>query len=1152
MIDNREQAAMSQEAFNRNEEKTLLARYLAHRVCDRASGRSEAECLKNPPHDVYFVGNLRPRPAEDEYDGFLSELINKLAPAAFGAEFALSPTADTVTINVTLRWSCYYRVFPSLEQQRSRCQNEVDEENAEPMHDVELEGSVQEAVIEEEDRDELERQREEEDRRAEVESPEITESVTERRRNRRSTDSLFIRFRKIICEASGPVVLQRTEGATWTANRDALQVALDEETRRAQQMALDDPDHIRTDGAPDARVRISEENLSDQAAYDAFLATLNHDVTPEWLWQVGVDFRPPGDHSAETIVPIFEFINASPASGHRNNEPFLFDAEAAFEIKEAEPRPFRIELAPQDFRYDHHLWGRGFNCALEREDKAPDHFYTTHAPIYEQLHYATQTVPEASFASLATDPIPVLSEVLDAMESYTDVWEHARCVYEAQDPGWRTDHGDAFRRDVATFGREIEAFRRGLTLIELDPDTQLAFRLTNETFRRLGDHPTRPKTAWRLFQIVFIVSQIPGMVALRDPNGPDAAEREQVDIIYFPTGGGKTEAYLGTAVFHCFFDRLRGKTAGVTAWTRFPLRLLTLQQTQRMADAIGVAELVRLEQTNEPRLISNVDPFAVGYFVGSEATPNEILNPRNNKYSKPKDEVVWSHANDSEQRQHWQRVIKCPFCRTDTVEVDFDADQVRVVHRCSNDNCAFPNGEIPVYVVDNEIYRYLPAVIVGTIDKLAGLGNQRKFSQLLGHVTGRCTLHGYYAEKCCQKDCEWHQGRRRKKGLDQPLPEGLSGPTLFIQDELHLLKEGLGTFDGHYETFTQQLRAEFGQHSTLKVIASSATIEAFDRQVEHLYGRDRGVARRFPGPGPTLQDSFYAQTRDYPQRLFVGILPHNKTIFNAILELIELYHRETLQLRDLPAGTGNPYGGTLQPDTPEWTNELDNYLTSLTYFLATRELDSIHTDLEGDTNGRLRQDGFNPLTIHELTGGTNTAKVTRILDRLERMANPDVADAVLATSMVSHGVDVDRFNAMIFYGMPRMTAEYIQASSRVGRAHVGVVFTCLHPVRERDRSHYVYFKKYHEYLGQLVEPVAINRWATFSMDRTLPGLFMGILLQLHANLQEGRLETTWIELAPESTTCANSWRRKLPLVVLLRMISFPCSKQPTSVTSAME
>jgi hypothetical protein len=163
-------------------------------------------------------------------------------------------------------------------------------------------------------------------------------------------------------------------------------------------------------------------------------------------------------------------------------------------------------------------------------------------------------------------------------------------------------------------------------------------------------------------------------------------------------------------------------------------------------------------------------------------------------------------------------------------------------------------------------------------------------------------------------------------------------------------------------------------------------------------------------------------------------------------------------------------------------------------------LDSIQTDIVGDVNPNLERDGYLPVELQDMTGGTSTDAVTRILERLEQPSTPESSpDAVLATSMISHGVDVDRLNAMIFYGMPRQTAEYIQASSRVGRSHVGIVLNCLHPARERDQSHYTYFAKYHEFIGQLVEPVAINRWARFSIKRTMPGLFMGVLLQILSN-----------------------------------------------------
>jgi hypothetical protein len=1084
------------------QEETLLAQHLAERVCSRALGRNEDECLRNAPRDVYFIGNLRPRPVDDD----LGELINKLAPMAFGAEFRFEPKSDEVTIKVKVQWSCYYRVFPTYSQQRKHQQQIAESENDAGSSEVSATASTissqadaQRPSNSQEEPDDadhtLEVEQEQEEQRAEVESPEVVESSRDRRRGRVPQDSLAIRYRKIPCAAVGEIIMRRDAAGDWSRDVSNLQAALDQETARAQQVALNDAERVRTTGAPDDKIKVREDALNSEADYEAFLRSLQTDVVPVWQWEIASEVRLNDELDSTDQVVAIEFINASPEANNRdasafnpNIEPFLFDTQATFIFIDATVQPFELELAPRGFRYNRDLWGRGFNCAVEGET---DVFTTTHTPIYKQKRYETQEDPPANFADLANDPIPALRTIFAAMESYKQKWEEERQRYIVENPDWESsEFSSEFDRDFRQFEDEIERFRRGCNLIRTNQDVRLAFQLTNQTFRRLGDHPRKPKTKWRLFQIVFLISQIPSITALADPNSPDVAEREMVDIIYFPTGGGKTEAYLGTIVFHCFFDRLRGKTAGVTAWTRFPLRLLTLQQTQRMADVIGVADLVRREQ-QDPRLSNrDVDKFAVGYFVGAEATPNELVSPAY-RYANPKDSVSWSQANDGNARQQWKRVISCPSCRTSTVQVDFDSNATRIIHRCTQPNCAFPNGEIPIYVIDNEIYRYLPCVVVGTIDKLASLGNQRKLSQVFGQVDGRCTLHGYYKGKCCQKDCSGEQLLRPGR------PRGLSGPTLFVQDELHLLKEGLGTFDGHYETFTQQLQREFDpSFPALKVIASSATIEAFERQVKHLYGRDE--ARIFPGLGPNSQESFYAQTRNYPSRLFVGILPHNKTIFNTILELVEFYHRETHRLKNLPAGQPNPYGGILSPGSLEWHRLMDFYITSLTYFLANRELDSIRVDLEGDVNPNLQPDL--ELEIFELTGGTSTDRVTSVLDRLEQPATShSTADTVLATSMISHGVDVDRFNGIIFYGMPRQNAEYIQASSRVGRSHVGIVFNCLHPARERDQSHYTYFVKFHEFLGQLVEPVAINRWAKFSVNRTLPGLFMGVLLQLIAN-----------------------------------------------------
>ncbi len=1069
-------------------EEQALASYLGSQVIGRASGEAHSECLRTYPRDRYFIGNLRSAGglvADEREPGFsqagMSELVNKLAPVAFGAEFRVRLQESHFAVQVKLRWACYYRVFPTYEQQLEHQRGRVplagstaeqergnepltlgnDEQSPRPDDEDGVEGVEVEAAL----------------------------SPSDRRARREPQDTLFIRYRKILCSTIGRVCVQQSQDGNWHCDLTRLEAATETEWARVQHRIQQDEGRLRTRGMQDTRIQVPESALRSPTTYAAFCHSLTHEILHDWRWRIDASVRSQdktaGSHD---WVLSMAFTNATPMPDTSPNvEPFLFEPRAHFTFEDCEVLPFEVQLAPRGFRYDRNIDARGLNCGVEHVGQnGPVEYVTTNTPRYDQMRYITQPQPEARFRDLAARPIETLNKVLEAMTSYLGVWDEWQVYFEGTE-GWCGEHAEEFASARHLFESEIDRFRMGIETIASNADANTAFRLTNETFARTG------REAWRLFQLVFLASQVPSIVALVCDESPAIPERQIVDVIYFPTGGGKTEAYLGTIVFHCFFDRLRGKKAGVTAWTRFPLRLLTLQQTQRSAEIVGLAELVRRTRVNEPRLTGeDVAGFAVGYFVGKDATPNEIVAPRSNESPSPE----WSIANDAEARQRWKRVYRCPACRTNTIFVDFEEETSRLIHRCSNPHCEFPDGRLPVYVVDMEIYRYLPSLIVGTIDKLAGIGNQRKLSSVLGRVDGTCPVHGYYTgDRCAQKDCT------ERNRLVPGTPDGLSGPTLFVQDELHLLKEGLGTFDAHYETFVQRLMAEFGARQPSKIIASSATIEAFDRQVEHLYGRPPGQARVFPGMGPALGESFYGTTLSYPQRVFLGIIPHNKTLFNAILELVQYYHETLQDLVRLSPGSANPWQGSTQPGTDDWTLLLDPYSTSLTYFRKTLDLHSAKTDLQNAVNVDLQEMGYRDLVIAELTGSTTTDEVARILQQLEtdRPAPGSAPDAVLATSMVSHGVDIDRLNTMIFYGMPLQVAEYIQASSRIGRAHVGLILVCLHPARERDQSHYQYFTKFHEFLGQLVEPVAINRWSRFSADRTLPGLFMATLLQLIAN-----------------------------------------------------
>jgi len=1051
-------------AWTPAEEEGLVG-YLVTRLLDRAAGRLEVECNLNNPRDVYFLGNLRSRAEMAAQGGLPSELLNKLAPVAIGAEVQLANVRESAATAITVNWAFYYRAFPTYGQQRRHQEAmriRLDEGPEEPAPQ-EAEG--------EQAAPENERGRRGARQRARQEAAMA------------ARDNLALRFKRIDASATARIPIAEVDQA-GDLDLSALQNAIAREVLRCKEIVAQDPDALRVGNRQTKNIPVPSDALASEEAYNAWKRTFTNAVVPDWNVTVDGTSSPSDQREGACIISV-EVINDSGPVDDPFVESYIFQVGIDIEVFDAELTPLRVELVPKGFRFDPFIPGRGHNCEVQQVNA--NRVRTGHTPIFRQERYVTRAQPPARFADLALEPVRVLRAIGDAMEAYREEWNQAERHF-SQLANWNEDFQAELQKDRQIFEDEITRFRQGIALIETDDDVRLAFQLSNEAFSELGRHPQaeRAKDSWRLFQVVFLVSQIAGIHALKTPSASGYEEREMVDVIYFPTGGGKTEAYLGTIVFHCFFDRLRGKSAGVTCWTRFPLRLLTLQQTQRMADAIGNAELIRSNHGDER--LRRGDRFGVGYLVGAEATPNELEPPRDGHFPS----VAWSQANDVQARQRWKRIATCPSCKTNSITVDFDAHTVRLIHRCSNRECRFPRGELPVFITDNEVFRYLPSVLVGTVDKLAGLGNQRKFALVLGQVDGRCREHGFYKGMCCQKGC-----KDRTKLQAARIP-GLTGPSLMVQDELHLLKEGLGTFDSHYESFLQRLLATLGNPAPLKIIGSSATIEQFERQVEHLYGKTRNRARIFPGRGPTLARSFYAETLSHAQRIYVGVLPHNKTLFNAILELIESYHRELMALRVLSGG--NPWGGALTPGSQEWLRLIDFYWVSLIYFLANRDLNSIHTDLEGDTNPRLQSEGLPALSISQLLGETSTDDVTATLALLERPASAGEAPrTVLATSMVSHGVDVDRLNAMLFYGMPRLTAEYIQASSRVGRLHVGFVLACLHPARERDQSHYKYFRKYHEFLGQLVEPVAINRWATYSIDRTIPGLFMAILLQLAAH-----------------------------------------------------
>ena len=376
----------------------------------------------------------------------------------------------------------------------------------------------------------------------------------------------------------------------------------------------------------------------------------------------------------------------------------------------------------------------------------------------------------------------------------------------------------------------------------------------NQTFRMKLSGEHRNIKGWRLFQIVFIVSLICEIIRseYRDDRTIAEADIEAANLLYFPTGGGKTEAFLGACIFAMFFDRIRGKNDGITAFLKYPLRLLAVQQLERVLTVVMKANAVR-EQTAE---LGASTPFQVGFYVGKDNTPNKIdakesLSDRGEK-GKSRDLILESDEDTLD--EYYRFIDTCPNCGEKTIHIRFNKENWRLEHVCDNGECSIT--ALPLMIVDSEIYRYLPSIVVSTIDKMSMLGTTNDFRMMFGQVRSKCPVHSFSSgKKCSCPGCSYKI---------QPLPVGYLKdpvPTLFIQDEMHLVKESLGTFDSHYESFISYYAKELipkNQQKQIRFIGATATISSYESHVRNLYHGT--TPRRFPCSYPSVKtgEDFYS------------------------------------------------------------------------------------------------------------------------------------------------------------------------------------------------------------------------------------------------------------------------------------------------------
>ena len=687
-----------------------------------------------------------------------------------------------------------------------------------------------------------------------------------------------------------------------------------------------------------------------------------------------------------------------------------------------------------------HEFAVGHVCSAEW---APPHEPGTGQP--ETAFVATSWIPSAIVPSVSSSGHKVFEglmnpaagiDVLDArflseaasgqlhmaLNGLCDAYEAWVRIQESEVYGLAPMHAATARRNLANCRSVLSRMRESAEVICRNDRLRNAFQLAN--LAMLIQHSWDPDKAkqgtlrWRPFQLAFILLSAPS-TAIRTHG-----DRSIMDLLWFPTGGGKTEAYLGLIALTAFHRRLSDQDedlSGVAAMMRYTLRLLTTQQFARSAALIMACEVIRRGKANIPSkpVIRGEEPFSIGLWVGAEASPNRRAD-------------AYASLGGARELASPKQLAVCPCCRTrltwPRISVSSPVHPV-----CENEDCELA-GPLPVWTVDDDVYDRRPTLLVGTIDKFAQIVRKPEVARLFASSSG-------------------------------------SPPDLILQDELHLISGPLGTVAGLYEAAIDLMFSSRG--SRPKIIGSTATIRRASEQVLDLFDR---MACQFPPPGIDGGDSGFATwDPDAAGRRYIGITTSGRsakfTLQAVAASLLQSAHAGFASDEDRdPYQTLVGYFNSLR--------ELGGALVLMQDDVA----DTIAL-IAQSRNEKPREAGI----VEELTSRRTQDEILEMLNTLAiRAGKPGCIDTVLATNMVGVGVDIPRLGLMLVLGQPKTTAEYIQSTSRVGRGQVsGLVVTILNNSKARDRSHFETFRGWHRALYRDVEATSVTPFASRARDRAL-------------------------------------------------------------------
>lgn len=843
--------------------------------------------------------------------------------------------------------------------------------------------------------------------------------------------------------------------------------------------------------------RISFFDLTDPDRFRVVTGIKDERVQPRWDIDIVCNVKEEGD----TLRFLLQMVNTTPINDKKNIGylPKIFDAGICVKGNEGiEFQNIPLDYFSGSYKERNPIFAVTENASakyhMERNEIRTDNI-----PIYYQKRLVTKDDLKeyVTFAKMIQDPIVNLNYILLKMEE-----DYGRCEddFESRRNKLSSQACLKYQNALREYENEISRFHNGIKQIEYKDFVRKAFYYMNKTFQTKLDGQSRNITGWRLFQIVFIVSMIGEVIysEYRDDASLAYADIDVANLLYFPTGGGKTEAFLGITVFTMFFDRLRGKTQGITAFLKYPLRLLAVQQLDRVLAIVMQANVVRQENIE----LALATEFRVGFYVGKDNTPNKISkNEKLSSRGERQQNLDLLLESDQETLNEYYRFIdKCPCCGKKMINVRFNKERWVLEHICDNPDC--PADVLPLFIVDSEIYRYLPSIVVSTIDKMSLIGISNEFKALFGQVKRYCPIHGFSTGSkctCAESGCS---GRVQAVGyLKDPVP------TLFIQDEMHLIKESLGTFDAHYESFLYYYAKRMvkpDHRKKIRFIGATATISMYQEHIRNLYHME---PKRFPCEYPSVKngEDFYSYTDENDiTRIILGYAPYGRSITDGMWESVYFMRLVVYHMMDhLEESYEILKQQGFTASIEEYQNMLFDYWIELVYNNRKQDAIELENAFQNQANNRLAAKNIPLYVIKQMTSDVDFQTVRKTLfDIQTNKKNTDSTNLILATSTISHGVDEDSFNIMYFFGMPNNNAEYIQAYSRTGRKYTGIVIDIIRLMRVRDRSYLKNFVTFHQNKDDLVESVPINRWAKNAIYSTLPGILSGVIMQYYTVLTD--------------------------------------------------